>query len=231
MRNAFFLCAAAIMGLLNLSCKNVSSNVSVSAGEGWRFLLQGKNRQGWEMAGPGEFRFEDGAWVTHGGMGLLWYDQEKFGNCQVRVVFKLAAADDNSGVFVRIPQLPRTPMQAVNQGYEVQIDNTGDEWHRTGCLYSLTKAQHAVSAKVGQWSTMIVTLAGEQTRVEIDGQLVTDFTEGNPTPEKKIWYEPDRGLRPVSGFIGLQNHGGNAHVHFAEVSVRPLPESHKAPGS
>jgi putative protease len=58
-----------------------------------------------------------------------------------------------------------------------------------------------------------------------------DFAENDATPEKRIWYEPDRGLRPVSGFIGLQNHGGNAHVHFREVSVRPLPGSHKRPGS
>ena len=51
---------------------------------------------------------------------------------------------------------------------------------------------------------------------------MTDFTEGSGVPEKKIWYEPDRGLRPEFGYIGLQNHGGEAHVHFKEVSVRNL---------
>jgi hypothetical protein len=220
-----------MIGVLSLSCKSVSREASLSSPDEWRSLLSGRNRAGWEMVGPGKFRFEDGAWVTHGGMGLLWYDLEKFGNCQIRVVFKLSAPDDNSGVFIRIPEPPRTPMQAVNQGYEVQIDNNDDEWHRNGCLYSLTKAQNKVSAKVGQWSTMIVTLDGKQTTVEIDGQLVTAFREGDPTPEKKIWYEPDRGPRPVYGYVGLQNHGGNAKVHFKEVSVRPLPANRGRPGS
>jgi hypothetical protein len=231
MRSPFFLLVAALIGVLNLSCKNVSPESSVSGPDGWRSLLAGPNRRGWTMVGPGEFRFEDGEWVTYGGMGLLWYDREKFGNCQIRVVFKLSASDDNSGVFIRIPQPPRTPMQAVNQGYEVQIDNNDDEWHRNGCLYSLTKARNKVSAKAGQWSTMVVTLDGKRTTVEIDGQLITDFTEGDPVPEKKIWYEPDRGPRPVSGYIGLQNHGDNAQVHFKEVSVRKLAGSHEQTGS
>jgi hypothetical protein len=123
-----------MIGVLSLSCKNISRETSESSHEGWRSLLAGPNRTGWAMVGPGEFKFEDGEWVTHGGMGLFWYDQEKFGNCQIRVVFKLSAPDDNSGVFIRIPRAPRTPMQAVNQGYEVQIDNNDDEWHRNGCL-------------------------------------------------------------------------------------------------
>ena len=53
-------------------------------------------------------------------------------------------------------------------------------------------------------------------------KLVTDYTEGDPVPTKKEWYEPDRGPRPERGYIGLQNHGDEAHVHFKEVSVRPL---------
>jgi hypothetical protein len=69
---------------------------------------------------------------------------------------------------------------------------------------------------------MLITLDGKRTLVEVNGQQVTDYTEGDPVPEKKIWYEPDRGARPEYGYIGLQNHGGDAHVHFKEVSVRAL---------
>jgi len=175
------------------------------------------------MAGPGELKLESGELVTYGGMGLLWYAREKFGNCQIRVVFKLSKANDNSGVFIRIPDRPPDAWFGVNRGYEVQIDNTGDAYHRTGCLYSLTKAKNIVSPKPGEWATMLVTLDAKRTRVEIDGQLVTDFTEGDPVPPKNKWYEPDRGLRPEVGYIGLQNHGEDAHVHFKEVSVRRFP--------
>ena len=35
-------------------------------------------------------------------------------------------------------------------------------------------------------------------------------------------YEPERGPRPRSGYIGLQNHDDQQRVHFKEVSVAPL---------
>lgn len=48
------------------------------------------------MSGPGELKLENGDLVTYGGMGLLWYPGWKFGNCQIRVVFKLSDENDNS---------------------------------------------------------------------------------------------------------------------------------------
>lgn len=202
------------------SCQHVSPSKAATQ-NGWRALFDGHTTNGWQMTGPGEFKLENGELVTYGGMGLLWFP-EKFGNCQIRVVFKLSASDDNSGVFIRIPEPPNDPWFAVNKGYEVQICNANDEWHRTGCLYSLTQAKNAVTLQPGQWTVMLITLDGKRTRVQVDGRLVTDFTEGDPVPPKKIWYEPERGERPASGYIGLQNHGGQAQVHFKEVSIRPL---------
>jgi 3-keto-disaccharide hydrolase len=205
-----------------VSCQHTSPESSAQTMKPWRSLFDGSSKAGWEMTGPGELKLVNGELVTEGGMGLLWYTKEKLGHCQVRVVFKLTDAHDNSGVFIRIPDRPPDPWFGVNKGYEVQIDNNEDEWHRTGCLYSLTKALHSPDAKVGEWTTMLITLDGKRTLVEVNGQPVTDYTEGDPVPEKKIWYEPDRGTRPEFGYIGLQNHGGDAHVHFKEVSVRAL---------
>jgi hypothetical protein len=191
----------------------------------WTTLFDASHTNGWEMVGPGELKLENGELVTYGGMGMLWYNQKKFGNCAIRVVFKLTSGDDNSGVFVRMPEKPKDPMQAVNQGYEVQIDNRGDEYHRTGCLYSLSQAKNKVNAKTNEWSTMVITLNGAHTIVKVDGEVVTDFTEGQPVPEKHKEYEPNRGPRPEFGYIGLQNHGGDAHVHFKEVQVRELKKA------
>ena len=155
-------------------------------------------------------------------MGLLYYERERLGDCQIKVLFKLSGTNDNSGVFIRIAEPPKDPWFAVHNGYEVQIHNGGDDYHRTGCLYSFSKAQNNVNAKLNDWSTMLITLNGKRTIVEIDGKVVTDFTEGEKVPAKKIWYEPDRRPRVDAGYIGLQNHGGDAHVHFKEVSVKPL---------
>ena len=213
-----------LLGSSLLGCKTESpqANSRADTEYGWRPLFDGRTTAGWAMIGPGELRMENSELVTYGGMGLLWYTREKLGNCEIRVVFKLTNPKDNSGVFIRIPDRPTDPWFAVNKGYEVQIDNNEEDWHRTGCLYSLTKAQNRVSPSPGEWATMLITLEGTRTRVAVDGQLVTDYTEGDAVPPKKIWYEPDRGRRPEVGYIGLQNHGDDARVHFKEVSVRKL---------
>ncbi|HEY6458579.1 MAG TPA: DUF1080 domain-containing protein [Polyangiaceae bacterium] len=199
-----------------LSCKSKPTSPA------WRPLFDGKTTDGWAMAGPGSFSVENGELVTHGGMGLLWYTREPFGHCQIRVVFMLTSDADNSGVFIRIREPPQTAWDGVHHGYEVQIDNHGDAWHRTGVLYSLTEAQSNVSPQPGSWSTMLVTLDGPRTIVDIDGHRVTDFREGDPVPPRTETWEPERGPRPDVGFIGLQNHGGAVRVHFKDVSIRAL---------
>jgi hypothetical protein len=156
-------------------------------------------------------------------MGLLWYTPNKMGNCVIRVVYKTAGEKSaNSGVFIRIPEKPTEPWMPVNRGYEVQIDNAADDYHTSGVLYSLTKAL-AKPEKSGEWNTLEITLDGPRTIVTLNGVKVTDYTEGQPTPPKRESYEPDRGPRPLEGYIGIQNHGNNDVVFFKEVSVTPLP--------
>ena len=43
---------------------------------------------------------------------------------------------------------------------------------------------------------MIITIDGPDTVVEINGVKVTDYTEGQPVPERKFDFEPQRGPRP-----------------------------------
>lgn len=188
----------------------------------WRPLFNGVDLAGWKQVGPGEFKVEDGALVTYGGMGLLYYTAETFGDCEIRVVFKETTDVDNSGVFIRIGMEPKNPWYAVNQGYEVQIDHDADPWHRTGVLYSMTEAKAEIPAPEGEWSTMLIRLEGDRTAVTVNGALITDFLEGTPVPERKSISEPARGPRARQGYIGLQNHDANSKVMFKEISVRPL---------
>lgn len=190
--------------------------------DGWRVIFDGTSKEGWVMCGPGELKLENGVLVTYGGMGMLWYSKEKFGNCKIRVQFKLTTMEDNSGIFIRIPEPPNDPWDAVHKGYEIQICNHGGDWQRTGCLYSLTKALKNISPALGEWNTFVITLDGPITRVELNGHLITDYKEGDPVPEKTIWHEPDRGPRPNEGYIGLQNHDDKCRVHFREVAIKPL---------
>lgn len=186
----------------------------------WTPLFNGHDLADWTHVGDGQFVVEQGMLKTDGGMGLLYFARRPFRDVVLRVVYRNPEGK-NAGVFIRIPEAPTEPWMPVNKGYEVQIDDHGDDFHRTGVLYSLTEAK-ARPSKPGEWNTMEITLDGPRTLVHVNGVLVTDYTEGDPVPPKQQTWEPDRGLRPVEGYIGLQNHGGEDVVYFREVSVRPL---------
>jgi len=191
----------------------------------WKQLFDGKDLTGWKHVGPGSMTVEDGLIQTHGGMGLLYWTGGKLGNCTIRVVFKMRDHNDNSGVFIRIPIEPREEWMPVHYGYEVQIDNEAageDEYHTTGMLYSLTKPLARAGKPGPEWNTMEITLDGTRTIVVLNGVKVTDYTEGNPVPERKFNFDPQRGPRPNDGYFGLQNHSDNDVVFFKEVAVRML---------
>lgn len=191
----------------------------------WTPLFNGEDLSGWEHVGDGEFVVEDGMLKTVGGMGLLWYTERPISDAVLRVEYMYPDRDSsNAGVFIRIPEEPTEPWMPVNRGYEVQIDPRGDAYHRTGVLYSLTEAQAEAGDAPGAWHTLEITLDGDRTLVHVNDTLVTDYTEGDPVPEKKEDYEPDRGPRPTEGYIGLQNHGDEDVVYFRSISVRPLEE-------
>ena len=186
-------------------------------------LFNGKDMTGWHFVGPGSFTVEDGMLTTHGGMGLLVYEQQPVGNAILKVVYKVTGEHDNSGVFIRMPEPAPDPWYGVHNGYEVQIDAGQDDWHCTGAIYSLSKAEARPQKSQGEWNVMEVEMRGQTTIVRVNGVKVNEFRGDQPVPPRKRWYEPVRGPRPDAGYIGLQNHDERSHVFFKEVSVRPLP--------
>ena len=195
---------------------------SLSAQQSERALFNGANLDGWTHVGPGSMVVEDGMIKTEGGMGLLWYTREKVGHATLRVVFKLTGKESDSGVFIRIPEKPTEPWMPINRGYEVEIGDWPDDYSCTGVLYTFTKARARPIRPIGEWNTMEITMDGPQTVVYLNSVKVTDFTEGQPVPPKHAGsIDPNRGPRPDSGYIGLQNHTG-ATVYFKEVSLHPL---------
>ena len=190
------------------------------AEEHWTPLFDGKDLTGWSHVGPGHFTVEDGMLKTQGGMGLLVYTPREFGNTTIRVVFKTSSETDNSGVYIRMPEKAPDPWYGVHNGYEVQIDGAGDEWHCTGAIYSLSKVTKRAQKPTGEWNTMDITLQGQETIVHLNGDKVNDFRGNQPVPPRKMWFEPVRGPRPDGGYIGLQNHDGRTTIFFKEVAVK-----------
>src|SRR5436853_4189934 len=96
---------------------------------GWRALplvSDGNVDPSWVQVGWGGFVADDGTLRTAPdpkGLGLLVYRKERFGNCQIRVVFKTKEARSNSGVYVRID--PGILQQVNNPGAAFDRDASG----------------------------------------------------------------------------------------------------------
>lgn len=210
--------------MFNVFTINAQTKKDVSQ---WKQLFNGKDLIGWKHVGGGSRYVEEGLLASKGGMGLLYWDGGKFGNCVIRVVYKMQKFNSNAGVFIRVPIEPKEEWMPVYYGYEVQIDNhpetsNEDEYHISGTLYAFTKPLAKPGKPGPQWNTMEITLDGPRTIVYLNGEKVTDYTEGQPVPERKFSFEPYPGIRPNEGYIGLQNHGDEDIVYFKEVAVRPL---------
>ena len=134
---------------------------------GWRPLFNGKSTSmAGRHVGPGRFVIENGVLRTEGGMGLLWYTREKFGDATMRVVFIPAepkGSRKRRRLHTHSRREPTEPWMPVNKGYEVQIDENGDDFHRTGVLYSFTKAK--AKPELREWNTMEIMLDGDRTTV------------------------------------------------------------------
>jgi hypothetical protein len=192
-------------------------------------LWNGKNLDGWSRLtrhegqadhAPG-FKIEKGLLITDPDAPEddIWYPKEKIGNATIRVVYKVDSERANSGIFIRIPEQPKSEDDAINKGIEVQIDQGDDDWHCTGVLYSMVKAKARPSKPIGEWNTMEIKMQGPRTIVTVNGVVVTDYDGVTPAPEKVKAYEPDRGRRPDSGYIALQHHGGKGVVTFKEITL------------
>lgn len=189
------------------------------AGAAEKQLFNGTSLDGWKMTGPGKFEVENGMMKTVGGMGLLYYERAKIGDATVKIVFKTVTEHANSGVVIRMEEPPPDPWYGVHNGYEVQIDAGGDEWHSTGAIYSISKVTERRQKAMGEWNTMEIDLAGPVTTIKLNGAVVNTYREGQEVPARKQWYEPVRGPRPGSGYIGLQNHDAKSTIYFKEISV------------
>jgi hypothetical protein len=194
----------------------------VASGADFQQLFNGRDLSGWEHVGSGGFVVENGLLRPEGGVGLLWFPGKTVGRAIVRVVYQVKSRRDNSGVFIRIPKPPVDPWMPFNKGMEIQINDAGEsDYYSTGSIYTFAPI-HSRPGKVGEWNTMEVTVDGPRTVVHINGVFVAEYSEGDPVPAKKHDWDPDRGPRPDSGYIGLQNHPHGPTVFFKEISIRPL---------
>ncbi|MBO0870380.1 MAG: DUF1080 domain-containing protein, partial [Micromonosporaceae bacterium] len=202
----------------------------------------------WRQATTGAFSLlPDGSIRSSGGLGMLWYAGQQYGDFSVRVQFQDVAPGTNranSGVLVRFPD-PRTPLDqrppgscstvgaartdpswvAIYCGQELQIyDGDTGEPQKTGSVYNfapLNLDQAHVTGK-GVWNDYEIRVVGQHYTIIRNGVVINEF-DNTPGKVSSRAGDPPTDLRQfLSGFIGLQNHSDNDLIEFRNVRVRPL---------
>jgi len=173
------------------------------------------HKGGWNHYGPGYFTLdpETGVLATHGGMGLFWYAAEPFGDFVLRLQFQTSKPESNSGIFVRVPDVPASD-DYIYHSFEVQIHATGDApIHRTGAVYDAVGATVDAAKAPGEWNDMEISFVGDRITVVLNGTQVVDW---EAQPAGKV---ADFAAR---GYVGLQNHDADSSVWFRNIRVKTL---------
>jgi hypothetical protein len=175
------------------------------------------DREGWRLAGQGRFVVVADGIASEGGPGLYWYARRDFADFALRVEWRSRAETDNSGVFIRTPPLDPDWRPAIEQGYEIQIDDRGFDpetkrpgspLHMTGAVYRLAPAMAAASHPVGMWNSLHIMAQGASIIVTLNGTETARLA-------------CDLGRRR-SGHIALQCHHPGSQVQFRRLHVEPL---------
>ena len=187
--------------------------------DGWISLFNGKSLDGWKASeNPATFSVEDGTIKVAGPRAHLFYDGEveshKFKNFEfkAKVMTKPGA---NSGIYFH------TRYQEEGwpkYGYEVQVNNSQEDWRRTGSLYSI---QDVIETYVNdnEWYTEYIKVEGKRIIVKLNDIVVVDYTE--PKQPKR---EGNGIYRVVNeGTFALQGHDPGSVVYYKDIMVKPLP--------
>jgi hypothetical protein len=229
-------CLATLVGCAPPAAPRANGSPDAAPGEDasmaeWKILFDGTLTSAWKMStivnqpghdDPGRFDLEGDALIARPGtdIGLLWHTDPTPRDYELVLQWRQSAPDDNSGVFVRFPDLEskgynNTAFVAAHFGFEVQIDNTGHPdgapRHTTGAIYDVIDQQFSLVAPraVGEWNDYRIRITGDVYEVFLNGVQTTRFENT----------DHGRGAAAPS-FVGIQTHTGN--VAFRDLRLRPL---------
>ena len=181
----------------------------------WTTLFDGKSLDGWKVSeNPNSIRVENGAIVVHGPRAHAYYDGEianhDFRNFEFQAEV-MTTPGSNSGIYFH------TAYQDTGwpeKGYEVQVNNSQEDWRRTGSLYNILDVKETY-VEDNEWYTEYIKVEGKRVIVKINDLVVVDYTEP-ATPLR------DEGsLRMIgSGTFALQAHDPGSKVYFKDIKVR-----------
>jgi len=193
-------------------------------------LFNGRNLDGWEVIGDGQWTvMADGVLLGQrtgdlrkppsqpefkSSQSWLYTTRNDFGEFDLHLEYWTKTAG-NSGVSIRDtsrarwgvitpPDYKRTPS---NIGYEIQINNRYPDPHPSGSIYGFMDAPKD-SQREDDWNTMEISARKDKISVTLNGRAAAEHA-GDP-------------LRPKTGPIGLQLHDRFSIVMFRNIRIREI---------
>jgi hypothetical protein len=190
-----------------------SSNDAKQEDDGWISLFDGKTLDGWKASeNPSTFSVKDGAIAVDGERSHLFYvgpvNNHNFKNFEFKATI-MTRPGANSGMYFH------TEYQEEDwprKGLEVQVNNTQEDWRRTGSVYARMDIKEAL-AKDNEWFTQHIIVQGKKITVKINDKVINEYTE--PDDEK---------AKMGSGTFALQGHDPGSKVFYKDVMVKVLPD-------
>ncbi len=185
--------------------------------KGFVSLFDGKTFAGWKVneENPATFSIEDGMIKVAGDRTHLFYEgavaNHDFKNFELKLKAKTMPGS-NSGIFIHTTyQTKGWP----NKGYEVQVNQTHDDWRKTGSLYSFSDVKENL-VKDNEWYNYDIIVNGKHIVIKVNDKVAVDYTEPDTLPA-------DRGERHLSsGTFALQGHDPKSVVYFKDIEVKVL---------
>ena len=218
----FFTCSLAVLAQSGAT-KNSNSS------KGWQPLF---------AADLSNAAYPEGVWsVTDGVLTAtedksIWSDKQ-YENFVLDLEFKTAPGT-NSGVIVYCTDTANWIPNSV----EIQIaDDYSEEWSKapktwqSGAVFGhLAANKQQVVKKPGEWNHYTITCKGQQIKIELNGQKVTDmdmrkWTSATKNPdgsEIPSWLNRPFAELETKGYIGLQGKHAGAPIWFRNVKIKQL---------
>jgi acetyl esterase/lipase len=176
-------------------------------------LFTGKDTTGWE-GDTSIWSAKDGA-LTGTSPGLKYNDflstEREYGDFMLKLTFRLANGQGNSGVQFRSDRLP--PHEMI--GYQADLGQ--NYW---GCLYDESRRKRVLvqasgpalkSLQPAAWNHYEIRAMGPKIRLALNGKMSVDYEEKDSAIKR-------------DGKIAVQVHaGGPMEAAFKDVWIQPLP--------
>ncbi len=194
---------------------------SITYYKGYEEILAQSNRRyskhGWNHYGPGYFILDEktGILKAQGGMGLFWYSRKAYQDFILELDYKCFRKDTNSGVFLRVPEVP-VNNNYIYHSFEIQICDNEEDIHKTGAVYDAEAPVKDAFKETGRWNHFKIIFKGDRIQVELNGEKVLDWTA---EPRGKVRDFADK------GYIGLQNHDSRSPVYFRNIFVKEIKQN------